>query len=245
MIRRCGRLGGRGESGSIATKTAKQMKSVFLLSRAAVSAAILSIYVVPARADVVTDWDLLSVQVTKAQAPFSGTALNTNLASRILAIESVAVYNAVNSIGQFGTPYGGFASVLASPASPEAAAAQAARDVLVNYFPGQQAVLDAQLATSLAAIPDGAAKTNGIAAGSASAAHVIALRAGDGSSPNQTYPGPGAITPGAYQLTPNTSAIPSQTTPTTFNPGINRNGAASRRSCWSQPASSGLGRRRR
>ncbi len=63
-------------------------------------------------------------QATKAQSPFSGTALNTNLASRILAIESVAVYNAVNSIRQFGTPYAGYANAATSPASPEAAAAQ-------------------------------------------------------------------------------------------------------------------------
>jgi hypothetical protein len=197
------------------------MKPTVFLHRAAFAAAIFFTTATFAHADVVTDWNLLSVQVSKAQAPFSGTALNTNLASRILAIESIAVYNGVNSILQFGTPYGGYNTAATLPASSEAAAAQAAHDVLVNYFPGQLTVLDAQLATSLGAVTDGAAKTNGIAAGAAAAAHVIALRASDGSSPNQTYAGPGAITPGAYQLTPNTSAIPSVTVPTTFNPGIN------------------------
>ncbi|HVE15468.1 MAG TPA: vanadium-dependent haloperoxidase [Chthoniobacterales bacterium] len=191
------------------------------LSLAVAAAAVLSSSASHSFADQITDWNLLGVQVSKAQAPFTGTALNTNLASRILAIESVAVYNAVNSIVQYGTPYGGYATAATSPASPEAAAVQAAHDVLVNYFPTQQATLDAQLATSLGAITAGAAKTNGIAAGSAAAAHIIALRANDGSSPNTTYAGPGAITPGDYQLTPNTSGIPAVTTPTTFNPGIN------------------------
>jgi len=44
---------------------------------------------------------------------------------------------------------------------------------------------------SMQSIPDGSAKTDGIATGDAAAAAMIALRANDGSSPPQFYtPGP-------------------------------------------------------
>lgn len=181
----------------------------------------------PVRADVITDWNLYTIQVSKAGVasisgaanPFTGSALNTNLATRIHAIEAIAVYNAVNSILEFGTAYGSYSNQPPVTASPEAAAAQAARDVLVNFFPAQQVLLDARLVTSLSTIPDGQAKVDGIAAGSAAAAHIIALRANDGSAPNSTYPGPGSISPGAYQLTPNLPGAVSP--PFTFGPGIN------------------------
>ena len=65
-------------------------------------------------------------------------------------------------------------------ASPEAAAAQAAHDVLLHYFPASQVRLDTQLATSLAGITDGDAEDQGVAYGAASAAHFIAQRADDG-----------------------------------------------------------------
>ena len=158
-----------------------------------------------AQAEVITDWNLITVNATKV-AP----ALNSNLfASRIDAIEAIAVYDAVNSILQFGKPYH-YNTPPAGPASPEAAAAQAAHNVLVNYFPAQTAALDADLATSLGGIADGPEKTAGIAVGAAAAADIVALRATDGSSPNNTYPGPAS--PGIGEWRP---------TPTAFAEGIN------------------------
>ncbi len=82
--------------------------------------------------------------------------------------------------------------------------------MLVHYFQAQQTNLDASLAASLAAIPDGPDKTNGEAVGSAAAADIIALRASDGSSTNVGYPGPAV--PGVRQWRP---------TPSAFAPGIN------------------------
>src|ERR1700687_1222848 len=52
----------------------------------------------------------------------------------------------------------------------------------------------------LAAIPDGSAKSGGIATGQAAAAQMIALRLNDGSSPPQFYL-PTSIDPGVWQLT--------------------------------------------
>jgi hypothetical protein len=170
----------------------------------ALTGSILAALTLHAHADVITDWNLITANATKV-AP----ALNSNLASRIGAIEAIAVYDAVNSIRQFGTPYH-YHTPPTGPASAEAAAAEAAHHVLVNYFPAQTAALDASLATSLAAIPDGAEKTAGLAVGAAAAADIIALRAADGSSPNSTYPGP--ANPGTGEWRP---------TPTAFAEGIN------------------------
>jgi hypothetical protein len=170
-------------------------------SLAAVAVAALAALVSTASADVITDWNLITVNATKV-AP----ALNSNLASRIDAIEAIAVYDAVNSIKHFGTPYHYYS---ANTGSAQAAAAQAAHDVLVNFFPGQQAALDADLANSLASLTDGPIG-NGQIVGAASAADIIALRANDGSSPNVSYPGP--ANPGVGQWRP---------TPPGFAPGIN------------------------
>ena len=156
----------------------------------------------PASADVVVDWNLITVKATKV------AKYNSNLGSRIEAIESIAVYDAVNSIKKIGTPYHYYAPP-SGPASVQAAVAQAAHDVLVNYFPDQRPHLDSALTTSLSQANDGPVD-KGQAIGAASAADIIALRANDGSDPNVSYPGPAK--PGVGEYRP---------TPAGFVPGIN------------------------
>jgi hypothetical protein len=156
-----------------------------------------------ASADVVTDWNLITVKATKA------AKYNSNLGSCIDAIEAIAVYDAVNSIKHIGTPYHYYATPN-SPASAQAAVAQAAHDVLVNYFPAQKAHLDSALAQSLALVNDGPVEA-GKSVGAASAADIIALRINDGADPNVGYPGPAK--PGVGQYRP---------TPSGFVPGINQ-----------------------
>ena len=76
-------------------------------------------------------------------------------------------------------------------ASPEVAAAVAAHRVLRTYFGASPAVaanLDAQLATSLSAVPDGIRKDQGIRYGLLAADHIIALRANDGRGAGVTIP---------------------------------------------------------
>ncbi|HTK20087.1 MAG TPA: vanadium-dependent haloperoxidase [Mucilaginibacter sp.] len=155
-----------------------------------------SIYSLPqkAKADVITDWNLLTVKATKV------AKYNSNLSSRIEAIEAIAVYDAVNSIKKIGTPYHFYAPP-AKPASAQAAAAQAAHDVLVNYFPSQKAHIDSALTISLGQATDGPVDA-GKAIGSASAADIIALRVNDGADPNITYPGPAKPGVGEYRPTP-------------------------------------------
>jgi hypothetical protein len=73
--------------------------------------------------------------------------------------------------------------------------------VLKNYFPDSAATLDPAHANSLAAIPDGQAKNDGITVGEAAAAAMIANRANDGSAPPQFHTPPSAD-PGEWQTTP-------------------------------------------
>lgn len=149
---------------------------------------------VAARADVVLDWNAIALDtaIQNGANPFAQ--------ARYGAIVQLAVFEAVNSITGNYKPYLGNI-VAPAGASPDAAAAQAAHDVLVKYFPNSKTTLDAQLAASLALIPDGQAKLDGIATGQAAAAAMIALHASDGSAPPKFYT-PGPPVPGAWQATP-------------------------------------------
>jgi hypothetical protein len=145
-----------------------------------------------ARADAVLDWNAIMLNTIASQNPFAQ--------ARFAAITQTAVFEAVNAITGEYEPYLG--SIAAPPGSSvEAAAAAAAHGVLVNYFPGSAASLDAARSNSLAAIPDGQAKDEGIAVGVAVAAAMIGDRANDGSAPPQFYIPPSA-NPGEWQLTP-------------------------------------------
>jgi hypothetical protein len=110
------------------------------------------------------------------------------------------MFDAINSIEQRYHPYAVTAPAAAG-ASSEAAAIQAAYRVLVRRYPAALAVLDANLATSLAAIPDGRGKTAGTAVGDLVGNAIYDLRINDKiNDPGPAYvPGSG---PAAYQLTP-------------------------------------------
>jgi hypothetical protein len=152
-----------------------------------------------ARADAVLDWNAIAVNtaVANKQNPFAQ--------ARYAAIVQLAVSEAVNSITHKYQPYLG--TISAPPdASPDAAAVEAAYQVLIAYFPGSLLPLNADWTNSMQSIPDGSAKTDGIAAGDAAAAAMIALRANDGSSPAQFYT-PGPPVPGAWQATPSCPVV--------------------------------------
>ena len=147
-----------------------------------------------AKADAVLDWNVIAVNtaVTNGQNPFAQ--------ARYAAIVQLAVFESVNAITGEYHPYLG-TIVAPRDASPEAAAIQAAYRVLRTYFTASASTLDADRASSLAAIPDGQAKTDGIATGEAAALAMIALRENDGSSPPQ-FKIPGPPVPGEWQATP-------------------------------------------
>ena len=147
-----------------------------------------------ARGDVVLDWNVIAVNtaVANKQNPFAQ--------ARYAAIVQLAVFEAVNSITGEYRPYLG--TITAQPdASPDAAAIEAAYQVLNTYFPNSASALLTARTNSLAQIPDGQAKSDGIVAGDAAAAAMITLRSNDGSSPPQ-FAVPGPLAPGVWQATP-------------------------------------------
>ena len=118
-----------------------------------------------------------------------------------------AVYDAVNAIDRGHQPYLHVPRA-SRTASKDAAAATAAFRVLVARYPAQLATLQGHYDASLAAIPDGQAKTRGIAAGEAAAAAMLAARANDGRLPPGTpYPFPQGTAPGAWRVSPPLTAV--------------------------------------
>ena len=126
------------------------------------------------RADAILDWNAhaaTAIVGVAGQPPPRGFIR--------LAMVHLAIYDAVNAINGYPfIPYAVTPNVVA-PASPEAATAAAAHDMLVTLFPAQQADLDAKYAVSLAGIPDGPAKVNGISVGQQAAAGILLFRAND------------------------------------------------------------------
>ena len=121
-------------------------------------------------------------------------------AARFMTIVQLAVFEAVNSITGKYEPYLG--TVIAAPgASPQAAAVTASHNVLIAYFPALAGDIDPLRDASLATIPDGQAKTDGIAVGAAAASAMVANRTGDGSAPPLFFT-PTSMEPYEWQVTP-------------------------------------------
>jgi hypothetical protein len=110
-----------------------------------------------------------------------------------------AVYDAVVGVEGRYAPYR-FHAHAPHGTSAQAAAVAAAHKVLVTYVPSAQASLDAAYAASLAKLPDGKAKTRGIALGTRAADHLIRLRANDGRNAPILFTQPPA--PGVWRPTP-------------------------------------------
>jgi hypothetical protein len=141
-----------------------------------------------ARADVITRWNQ---QVVTSGGP---------AIQRTFAMVHLAMFDAANAIEQGYTPYLSNLPTPPSGASAEAAAAGAAYGVLVRLFPQQQPALAAVLVDSLSNVPDGPAKSDGIAYGDHVANALYTARLND----NILAPGPVFVpdsTPGDYQLT--------------------------------------------
>jgi hypothetical protein len=134
----------------------------------------------------VTDWNATAVQFLPPSTPVS---------TRILAMTHLAIYDSVMAISHEYEPY---AVAVRAPegTSAEAAVAAAAHKVLVNQLPTQTAGFDSAYSTSLSAIPDGVAKTDGIVLGEFVAEWILFLRSGDVLGP-ASYSQPQA--PGVWQ----------------------------------------------
>ena len=146
--------------------------------------------------DIVLRWNEISARTATATTPFNQ--------ARVAAIVQLAVFEAVNAITGEYEPYLNPPTQPAPGASVEAAVATAAHKVMTTYFPAAAPGingLDAARDADLNAIPNGPAKTAGVAAGMSAANAMIALRASDGSSPLTTIIPAPTSTAGVYQLT--------------------------------------------
>lgn len=134
---------------------------------------------VTAHADVITDWNdkVVAAGVQARQAPFVHT--------RSVAIVHVAMFDAVNSIDRRYTPYR--VQVSSTAGTSREAAAAAAHFALVRLYPDQVKDFESFYQTSLAAVPDGGPKSNGIQLGEQVAAEILTLRAQDGVDAPNTY----------------------------------------------------------
>ncbi len=128
----------------------------------------------PPGEDVVLQWNRVLGQTLE----IPGAHPPTVIAVRSFAMMHLAMFDAVNSIDGTYTPY--LTEVPGSKnASIQAAAAQAAHDVLVGLYPNQQAIFDAELAVSLFGVPSNRSR-QGIRVGRLVAAQMLANRANDG-----------------------------------------------------------------
>jgi hypothetical protein len=167
-----------------------------------------------ARANVITDWDEKAVAVV--------TPMPVYPAQRAMGMVHAAMFDAVNSIERRYRPY-----LVQLPAAPttskEAAAAAAAAAILATIDPKTAGEMKVAIATYLASIPDGAAKSDGVKLGEAVAARVLEARANDGADGPDAYrprTTPGVYVPTALTLAsmwPNVKPF-AMTTPSQFRP---------------------------
>ena len=145
--------------------------------------------------DVILQWNRVLMETVRTPGQHPATIMPV----RSYAIMHAAMFDAVNSIDGSYTAY--LTDVPGSPhASMEAAAAQAAHDVLVGLYPTRAAIFDTELAISLQGINRNRAQ-QGIRVGQIVAERMLEARANDGwnvTPPAYSLPG----TPGNWQPVP-------------------------------------------
>jgi hypothetical protein len=148
----------------------------------------------------VADWDAIGTQAYTA----SGLGAEGDV---IFGYVAIATYDSVMATEGGYRP---FAVHVRAPrhASVQAAVVAAAHCILVHYMPGQApTILDPAYRASLATLPDGRAKADGIATGEQIATKLIAQRADDGYQAPVTYAPPNPPVPGVWIPTAPTPPI--------------------------------------
>ncbi len=172
-------------------------------------------------ANVITDWDEKALVVVTPMASLGGT--NPYMAQRMMGMVHAAMFDAVNSIDRSYRPYLVLLPTEQST-SKEAAAAAAAAAVLTTINEKTAGEMKVALASYLASISDGAAKSAGFKLGEAAAAKVLAARANDGSDGRDAYrpqTKPGVYVPTAITISsmwPNMKPF-AMATQSQFRPG--------------------------
>jgi hypothetical protein len=155
----------------------KRPRGSMRLALSVAAAAVFAVAPATARADVLNDWNVIAQNQTLQLRPTAHGQM------RGIAMVQGAVYDAVNAIDRSHQAYLLDVNALGTQpwASLDAAIATAAHHVLVAIVPSAQiAGLDAAYNATLAGIPDGPLEDDGVEAGEAAAAAMLAARQDDG-----------------------------------------------------------------
>jgi hypothetical protein len=152
-------------------------------------------HVLPARADLVTDWNAIAVQSGKA------AGASANVAPRALAILHLSIHD---TLALLERSYATHLSAEALPTVPaqvsrEAAVIGAAHYALVLLYPGQKASLDSLRNAAVAKLGALPGVNASVTFGANVADRVFQSRAADGFSLSKEYVND--LTPGKYRLT--------------------------------------------
>jgi len=171
------------------------------LSLAAVGALFALVLPTVARANEVTKWNDVAVTAVLAQSP---VASQPPAAAVFMAMVQGAVYGAANAVDRHGRPY--LVDRSFPRASLDAAVATAAFRVIDGTFSAQHATLQAAYDSSLAAIPDGESKDQGIEVGRMAAEAMLA----EGHFNPVAMPCDFGSGPGVFQVLPGQPCDPTQ-----------------------------------
>lgn len=149
-------------NGSFRRVLAASMALIIALTLGLVSTGGTAVAAAPPKASVILDWERTLLRTVYAE-----NATPIPVGVLYLGFTSLAMYRAVQQADE-------------RHGSEAAAAAVAAHDVLLNYFPASKNNLDADLAASLRSVHSGWAKQRGIDVGHRTARALIADRLDDG-----------------------------------------------------------------
>jgi hypothetical protein len=173
------------------------------LGLAAVAALVALVLPTVAQANEVTKWNEIAANTVLAPTQ-PATVSSAPSAGVFMAMVQGAVYGAANAVDRHGKPY--LVNRSFPKASLDAAVATAAFRVIDGTFPAQHAALQAAYDASLAGIPNGASKDQGIDVGTMAADAMLA----------QGHFTPMAMTcdfgsgPGVFQVLPGQACDPTQ-----------------------------------
>jgi PAP2 superfamily len=177
-----------------------QFKKILTLPLLIALALVAIVFPVVARADAVTDWNLIASNAIVLPAP-AGAGQPPPVSALSFAMVHGAVYDAVNAIDRGHQPY-----LVQPPSNPtdskEAATAAAAYQVLIGLFPSQQPALQPLYDAYIAGLPDNppGSKAAGISIGETTAAAMLTNRQNDGRFGPSPTPYP--VAPGIWRPTP-------------------------------------------
>src|SRR6185369_13559269 len=171
---------GRNSDSRLKYPNLREMEATMNVLKAAIVGLILISSNSLVRADVIADWNNTAMDVMKA------VNVSGNPWTRSMALLNVSMSDAVNSVENRYSRY--IPELPTDPnASAEAAAAAAAREILMRQYPGQKERIDAAFAEAMKSIPDNPARVAGIDLGEKVAGAIYAERQSDATNMPDTY----------------------------------------------------------